>query len=429
MKMSLRFHACPPSASWWNDPNALFHDGKTYRLLAQQRDDGPDFVRTGWGGAASADLLHWTPTGVEIAADAAGDAYSGSVQHGDAGWAVWHTVNAEDGQYQVRRMALPTGAWSPPVERLGPPRPDWRDPFVFAVPGDDRAWMLLAVPCAWDDPGGAQSTVEVYRNAADGWHLAGTIGPWHPAGILWEVPLLLPDPGDPARWLLILSLMDRRGGATRCSVRRWRGCFADGHFERDDPADDAGQPVDDGPDFYAAMANVQHGWPRQEPSWETARRMDWPGFAGGPISLPRRITAQGSAPVDALVAAFSQPAGYVPVAGLGTAALPPGDLRLDIIGDGARFSLSVDADGSWRAAREAPPPFAWAADSGTRGRLAGSAAQLSLFVDGPLIEVHLAPHDRWFTCALPGQGPVPLDCMLSVDGAPQPLIWHSLPSR
>ncbi len=381
----------------------------------------------------STDLLGWAPSGMVLLPDALGDAYSGSIStDADGTLTCWHTVNGSEGQYQAARRSHDHGAsWSAPVESFGPPRRDWRDPFVFSVPGEAGEHMLLAAPTNWADGAAGRSTLELYHRAeaTEGWRLRQVIGPWSAAGVMWEVPLLLPDPAGEGQWSLIVSLLDRRSGETGCSVRRWRGRLVDGAFVRSDAADDEGEPLDAGPDFYAAMANSPGGWPGEDrvfvgwaSAWGSARDFPWPGFAGGPISLPRRLTPRGSAPLSAIMSAFSERALAVPPAGMAAATLP-GVARLDIAGHNASLSVTI-APERLSAERRGGSALAWANNIARRER---GSTLLTLFIDGPLIELHIAPDDVWMTVALPNDGTPFAVGLRDGNVGTIPLDWRTLP--
>ena len=186
--MSLAFHASPPPGEWLNDPNGLVHVDGRWRLFVQHRADAPAFRATGWARLSSPDLLDWTWDGPVIAADGDDWAYSGSVMRDGAGLVATHTVHdAANGQErQVRRTSGDGGAsWSAAAPLIGAAR-NSRDPFVF----DGGAAMLLARPCDWDDVNTA-SHLAIWRCGDGGWQETGRIGPWHPPGVMWEVPVVL----------------------------------------------------------------------------------------------------------------------------------------------------------------------------------------------------------------------------------------------
>jgi sucrose-6-phosphate hydrolase SacC (GH32 family) len=409
--VTLAFHAAPPSG-WINDPNALYaHDGR-FRMLMQRRTDAPAFVETGWGLAESDDLLRWRWCGEAISAEAAAWAYSGSVVSSGSALEAFHTVHAPDGETQVRRTSHDGGAtWSAAATLPVPRTAARRDPFVFAWGGGWR--MLLARPCPWEGwEAAAPSVIEVWASPdrAD-WAQVGEIGSWDPPGVLWEVPVLLPDAaGDAAT--LIWSRVDRRGGGAACSALWRRGRFDGTGFVADGEA----EPFDYGPDFYAPMLNVAEGWPDGERvavgwigSWDTARRMPWPGFAGGPISVPRAVGPGLTVGLpERPRAAFAKPVERVPVAGLGTAicddfVVEAGNLR--IASD--RDALVVERRGGgfdWHRRWPALPT---------------SANSLDILRDGPVFELFVG--GRSVTAAVQGDG-----WSLTSRGRAVPVDWQVL---
>lgn len=237
-------------------------------------------------------------------------------------------------------------AWraAPPESRVDPGLRDFRDPFVFRYGNSWR--MLVAEPCPWDAaaPGPARSRLQIWRSG-DGlhWEPAGAIGPWDPPRVMWEVPQLLPlsalqtlqapasglAPKAGDLWVLLVSVLDRRAGRSGndgtdigCSVRWHLGTFDGARF--DPVVNDAssasslsraadtspvstgakehrrtlsGRLLDQGPDFYAACLQTPGLAIPNEPilvawmsHWAYARRLPLPGFAGGPMTLPRRLT-------------------------------------------------------------------------------------------------------------------------------------------
>lgn len=410
MSAPLRFHARAPSGQWLNDPNALFAANGRYRLYVQHRADPPDFVRVGWAAFASDDLLHWEFEGMVIAPAGEASAYSGSITDTGGALAIWYTEDVRGMERQLCIRSTDGGSsWSAPVETLEPAERDWRDPFLLTE--DSGTAMLIARPCGWstwaDD---APSTIEIrYQpHGMTGWPQTGRIGPWRPAGVMWEVPVLVPHPAGHGHRLLI-SEMDRREGRAEGHVSFWDGAWRDGAFV---PTSGEGQPIDCGPDFYAAIPNLSSGWPSADrvivgwaSSWQTARAFPWPDCHGGPISLPRRLTPLGSAPVADIVAAFGHIVDDVPLHGMGALALPGGAFVLEIVSGANRLTIVRSAAGALQVTRSGEEWLCWQRDFAATGH-EGDVA-LTLFLDGPLIELHIGPDDRWVTAVLPvGAAPV-----------------------
>jgi sucrose-6-phosphate hydrolase SacC (GH32 family) len=437
----LAFHAAPPSGEWLNDPNGLVFDGR-WRLFAQHRADAPDFRATGWARLSSPDLLRWTFDGPAIAPEGDLWAYSGSIASDAERLLAWHTGHAGGFERQVRRESLDAGrSWSPPLDlpTLGPPARNRRDPFVFR---DGGGWaLLLAEPCDWHDwAAQPPSRLALYRSA-DGvdWQFAGHIGPWRPPGVMWEVPVLLRLGGHD---MLIVSEIDRRSGGAECSVSAWLGALGEKGLERDDHASPEGWlPLDLGPDFYAlcpALSNdpspdhaIIVAWAS---SWAAARQPRWPGFHGGPISLPRALTLRRHAglprlanrPATGIVERFTQRAPVPPAAGLGVAALPAshGAARLTL----ANATSALEVEAAPRAnllsvRRDGPEALRWGANYPFDGD--ATDEPLLLFVDGPLVELFLPGVGPSITVALDGSGG-PVGAAIFVDGHAVAIDWRTL---
>lgn len=414
----LAFHAAAPG-EWINDPNALWHGPEGWTLLVQHRADAPAWQRTGWGRFRSPNLMDWTWHGPAIPPEPGAWAYSGCVRTvGDALLAV-HTEHAPgnppDERQVLRRSTDGGSSWSPPDPVGIPPRHARRDPFLYA---NGSGWrMLLARPCAWTgwetEPA---SVIETWESAdLAHWKLLGEIGPRDPPGMLWEVPILLP--GADGTATLLVSRVDRRDGRARSDVRWWHGRPAGGGFE---PL--ATGPLDFGPDFYAATVATDDpglliGWLS---SWDTARDMPWPGFAGGPIALPRRLSVvEGQVHVavePAIASAFHRPAGGPLPAGCGVAILPYGSaFRLTVAGKGCRLLIEGDPGrGTLRVERMAPHPFDWSASHRQvlrPPRPSGPATgrTLRLFLDGPVVELFLEPDGLAVSAAMPTTGPLDIE--------------------
>lgn len=431
-------HASPPAGHWINDPNGLFFADGAFRLLVQHRSDFPIYRRTGWARFSSPDLLRWTFDGPVIPPEDEKWMYSGCVVPADDGWACLHTVHAGGVERQVRRQSTDGGAsWGPaePLANLGPPARNRRDPFACR---DQGGWaLLLAEPCDWTEWRNEEaSRLALYRsNDGWSWRRAGTIGPLHPPGVIWEVPLLLRVDGHD---VLVISSVDRRGGGADCAVRAWTGTLAPGCFIPDAGVPAEGQLLDLGPDFYAAIASVNAGWPLPRPcivgwlsNWTTARKMRWPGFAGGPISLPRSISIEqrnggpfvAVRPHPAVLAALDRQVDDAPQAGLGRARCAGGTLRLEVEGDDASLDVTMSDDllevsrvagglPDWRRRHRIRRP-----DAGTRS--------LAVVVDACTTEVFLPDDGVAISAGIPSEGGG-LRVRLTVDGEPAHLAWTTL---
>ena len=352
-----------------------------------------------------------------------GFAYSGSiVSAGDGVLHAFHTRH--DPARGMQRQAVSRSAdgrvWSVPAQILGRAEPNWRDPFVWARADGWR--MLLARPGSWDTPT-ERAHLELWGSAdLMAWQPLGTIGPFSPPGVLWEVPWVIERADGTAS--LVVSMVDRRAGRADSCVRYWPGRFDGANFER---AHDEPLPLDLGPDFYAAIpagggadgGSILIGWLS---NWQTARGFPCPGIAGGPASLPRSLAlvkagaearlVQTTPP--AIVAAFAAPTTAVPRAGLGLARLAP-DFTLKISARDAALTVQR-RNGQVRARREGSAILAWSAESPTDGN------EVALFVDGPAIEIFLG--GQTLNAALPDAGTA---FRVELEGGA--IDWRTLPSH
>ncbi len=420
--MSLAFHASPPPGEWLNDPNGLVYLDGAWRLFVQHCADAPAFRATGWARLSSRDLLDWTWDGVAIAPDGDDWAYSGSVTRDGARLVATHTVHdaATGLERQVRRTSTDDGAnWSAAVTLI-PAARNVRDPFVF----DGGAAMLLACPGGWDEPDTA-SRLALWRCRDGAWHEAGRIGPWQPPGVMWEVPVML---RLADRDVLLISTVDRRGGGAVCAVRAWFGTLGPDGFERDPACGAEGQRLDLGPDFYAAMAAdgapLVVGWLS---SWQTARADIWPGFAGGAIGLPRRLSlTAGRVRQHVAVAevAFPVVVPATPVAGRGRMTFDgTADFSLTVAGPAGEVGIvGRPHAGNVSVMRSGAPLWQWQRDHAAV--LTPCAVRdLTLFVDGPAIELFIEPDGAAVSLTLPRDDrPFVIDCV--VGDVAHSIAWH-----
>jgi sucrose-6-phosphate hydrolase SacC (GH32 family) len=411
-RTSFAFHAVAPSGEWINDPNGLIFAEGAYRLFVQHSAAAPDFQEIGWGRFSSPDLLEWRWDGPALPPTAMGSTYSGSVVATKTGWDAYFTRHNPDGPWQdQQRASAGQGAsdWLEKHGSIGPSGRNMRDPFVFWSAAANDWRMLVAEPCDWTDwRAGPPSRLQIWRSEdRDVWHFAGTIGPWLPSGIMWEVPVLL----HFGAWqALIISVVDRRYDLADCSILYWIGEWSGSDFTPASGFPAAGLPLDLGPDCYAAIPNCEAGWPADErvligwaSNWQTARAIDWPGGAkGGPITLPRRVRLDAAAlrlrqePIAGAEAhvrwSHAEP-GEVPFA----ITLARGSSLLVVIGDPRTGSLEVKRIGS--------EALAWSSVSSDILERVPSR-RFTLFEDGPLLELFIAPDGLVITAALPGEGPL-----------------------
>lgn len=379
----MRFHAAPPAGEWLNDPNGLVFAGGRYRLFAQHSGAAPDFTAIGWARFSSDDLLSWDFDGVVIPADATGFAYSGSVQSlpgGDlAAYLTRHRADGQPRQRQFRLISSDHGlTWVQDALPVGPSGDNVRDPFVWCAENGDRR-MIVAEPCDWHAwQTTAPSRLSLWRQNKSEWEAAGVID-GAPAGVLWEVPALL-DFG--AAQVLLVSCVDRRDGGADCSVVARIGQFDGARFD-----EVAAQPLDHGPDFYAAIPNVAAGWPGEPvivgwaASWATARQRVLPGGGhGGPVTLPRTVRLDGDRLRVAPIAAA------LPLA----RAMIPLGAGVTIVGDGVQLTIARTGTGALAVRRDADDPAqVWARTSADA--VVSAAEEVTVFIDAGLVELFIAP--------------------------------------
>jgi fructan beta-fructosidase len=314
-----QLHFAPP-AHWANDPNALYFDGKRFRLLFQYRDDSPAYrERCVWAAASSEDLAHWQFEGVALDAGDERAAYSGCAIQDAARphelQAFWTEHRTRPSPEQCIRSATTVdgGQTFTSDKRVCVSRgsANFRDPFVFWHAPNARWIMLVAEACDWGAVEGRdRSCLHVYHSAdLRRWIWASQIGPWDAPAIMWEVPQLVSVNVDGRQtWCLIISTVDRAGDASWCSVRYRFGKFDGERFEPEHAEDTwwsssrriGGTPLDYGPDFYAAIVSSSGAGASDADAiravawmsnWRDARAFPWQDFAGGPMTSPRTLSA------------------------------------------------------------------------------------------------------------------------------------------
>lgn len=392
----MTFHCTPPPGAWINDPNALYFAGGRYRLLMQHSPE-PEPGPVGWGAASSDDLLDWRWDGVAIGPDARGHAYSGCLVDGDAYLTRHHPVT----HVETQHVRAPVAAADGPA--IGPAGRNRRDPFVFRNASTADWRMLVAAPCDWTDwRRDPPSMVEVWRSIDRvDWSPAGLIGPWSPPGVMWEVPVLIRlDDLD----VLILSMVDRRQDVADCAVRYWTGRY-DQTFV---PAADcpvAGRPLDLGPDFYAAIVNTAQDWPLPEPhliawasNWRYARQLR---SGGGPLTLPRRLNLRDGRLRQRPARSAAHLACW--------RAQVDSSFSVRIRRGGSRLHVAVDAAGAATVERAGADELDWRREYPPGTLAPDRARELTLFADGPLVELFIAPDDLTVTALIPAPGDLEVD--------------------
>jgi sucrose-6-phosphate hydrolase SacC (GH32 family) len=279
----------------------------------------------------------------------------------------------------------------PPVLDRG--RAESRDPFVFRTLG--RWWMLLTEPCPWNAAGEERSKLLLFDSTDLGsWRLVQQIGPWSPAGVLWETPLLFQVRGGGHDWVLALSQVDRRNEATSCSTTYWTGAFSRAGFQLHPDQRTSGRPLDAGSDFYAPMVDTpaRPGGRRRLltawlSSWAWARLGPARRWRGGAIAAPRSLSfvqgADGPQLAQRLAPAVRRAAGER----LWT-------LNFDFQGDGLRIGSEAHDHGAiymqavrggLQLSRQAGALPAWTRTIETS--FTKRVASLEILIDGPLVEL------------------------------------------
>lgn len=236
--------------------------------------------------------------------------------------------------------------------------------------------MLVARPCDWSDTTDISQFELVSQSSSGHWSSGIDLGLEMPPGLVCEVPSLL---CCGKKWLLLASFVDRTTDGAICWTGYWLGTFDGDGFQPDQP-----QPtrLDIGPDFYAAIANLDAGWPAKPmligwaSSWATARRLNVPGGGGGGgISLPRQLVVHGTAlhlsPIPAAMRHGQS------LAWLGTA-------TLTVRSDEAVLVVELGR-GKLEARRHGAAEWVWAC-AHADVRIAG---QLTLFHDAGLVELFI----------------------------------------
>ena len=239
--------------------------------------------------------------------------------------------------------------------------------------------------------------------------------------------------------LLFVSTIDRRNGRSLSQMRAWYGAMTQDGFTRARHWPEEGRRVDLGPDFYAMI-------PTSAPtasymawlgSWDTARRMPWPGFHGGPISLPRRIGVRQVAgewrlvhrPARGLAARFSNICGpRAPHSGLGAATLD-GEHAFQLTITSYAGSVVVSGDirtGTLSVARQGADWLEWREDHQDVLR-STHLRRIALFLDGPAIELFVTPEGHAVSIVLPKTEGEPFDVVLEQHGSRAAFTFARLP--
>ncbi|MBC3192891.1 glycoside hydrolase family 32 protein [Pseudonocardia sp. C8] len=411
-----RHHVRPAAGGWCNDPNGPVRAGGRYHLFQQHNPGSTTWGDIHWSHASSADLVTWTDHGIALAPTPGGrdglGAWSGcAVVEDGVPTAVYTGMDRTDGIGSVMLArsaddALSTFEADPvPVVDGPPPGTDllaFRDPYLVEAHG--ARWGLIGAGHA----GGGRPDVLVYRvDRLDEWHYAGSLldagdpvaarlaGP----ADAWECPALLPA-GD-GRWVLVLSLWVDDITYTTVALT---GTLDHGEGLRFRP-DGGGGLLDHGRDHYAATALVERdrtlvwGWSWESRSPAASADAGWAGCAtfprevgthddGGLRIVPaRELVALRGAPLD--------PGTELPPAYeldlRATTAVPETQVELwlgpSVVVRATPSRGLVELDRSAVPAESSHPVPR--PGSVTAAVPAGTAVQLRVLVDGPVLEIYV----------------------------------------
>lgn len=308
-----------PQRNWMNDPNGLVYENGRYHLFYQYNPLGHDWGNMSWGHATSTDLVHWREQPVAIRANATEEIFSGSIvadTHNTSGLGAsgqtplvaLYTSVYQDGsghasgtQAQSLAYSLDHGAtWRPyarnPVLTLDPESKQFRDPKVSWY-AQGRYWLMTTVVAD-------AQVVKLYRSDdLIHWSFLSdfTLPDVPHAGVLWEMPDLVPLPVDDdprhIKWVMIVNVnpWSIAGGS---GAMYFVGDFDGRTFTPDRVAPAGSDPaqfrwVDHGADFYAA--GTFSGAPGARPvaiawmsNWDYAAKAPTAPWRGA-TTLPREL--------------------------------------------------------------------------------------------------------------------------------------------
>lgn len=260
-----RFHFTP-RRNWMNDPNGLVHFAGEYHLFYQYNPYGDQWGHMSWGHAVSRNLLDWEELPVAIPERDGEMIFSGCIvvdranvsglgRGDEPPFLAFYT--GYDPSAGIQRQCL---AYSHDRGRTfhfyeGNPLIDlrmahFRDPKVF-YHEQSAAWIMVVSLAR-------EHKVAFYRssNLLD-WALAGSFGPAGATSGQWECPDLIQVPleSNPTRTKWVLKVdVDARFVGGGSGAQYFVGDFDGSNFTIDHPEGSPnGEPVDFGPDFYAAV--------------------------------------------------------------------------------------------------------------------------------------------------------------------------------
>lgn len=293
-----------PRSGWLNDPNGLAHVDGRYHVFFQYNPASPVHDAIGWGHASSADLLIWDQEPVALAPTPGGpDAYgcwTGVVTEVDGVPTAFYSGVADASTRSTVLAAtsdrtLRSWSKSDRVVAGVPDDPDLttlRDPFLLRAAG--RLWAVQGAGFA----GGTAGVVAYSCEDPLAWTYRGPVATSADpvctdlaAARVWECPQLFPL-GE--RWVLIVSPLRDGPDPGRLVPHRVVALVGDLRPAGDGLRFEAagGNPVDDGPDFYAPQVLLlpgrvlMWGW-----SWERGRSPDQLTAAGwaGTLTFAREL--------------------------------------------------------------------------------------------------------------------------------------------
>jgi sucrose-6-phosphate hydrolase SacC (GH32 family) len=206
-----QFHAIPNSG-WMNEPHAPFYYQGQYHLFFQKNPFGPFWHQIHWGHWVSPDMTHWRELPIALAPDddtlAPDGIWSGSASYRKDGTPVLFFTAGNDSApiHERTGMASPADLADPDLQRWEKyPAPvtlqqpdvgrqgDFRDPFVFRDPANDRWFQLVGSVV----PGASGAALVHESTDLIHWKYRGplfTIDPVKYPGFVrtFELPVLLP---------------------------------------------------------------------------------------------------------------------------------------------------------------------------------------------------------------------------------------------
>ncbi|MFC0531390.1 glycoside hydrolase family 32 protein [Phytohabitans kaempferiae] len=431
-----RYHVTA-DRNWLNDPNGPIHVDGRYHLFFQANPAAPEWGPPHWGHVSSTDLVTWTRHPVALAPGPDPDApdrdgcWSGCARIVDGRPTIYYTGVVGDGDERVESICRAVGSadlkeWTKDPDNplvAGPPAPlgsgYHRDPFLWR---DDDGWhLLLGSGTIGPDRHG---TVLVYHSPdARSWTYGGVFfeAPRHldgtDLGEHWECPQLLRfDDGD----VLVLSAQDPHAPHPLMHAVYFVGKAAEGRFDGQ-----LGGRLDGGDAWYAPAATVDAGgrtliwgWIQEHLPPETQRRLP----RVGALSLPRVATLTDGALTTVPAPELDRLRTGPPLAGPVTV---HGHSHLLPAHDHGQLEVTARISGEAGTARwELGPGLAVAVDLDRHrftlttphghhhagiGHRPLTEAELRIFLDGTICEVHLADQASLTARCYPpsaGRGPI-----------------------